>query len=434
MTKLDKWLQKCSTLWFVIYATSAAFMTYFSMYAFRKTFAVGSYSELDGWHYLLDFKTAIVLAQIIGYASSKFIGIKVIAEMTPGKRATSILLLVMVSELALVLFAVVPKEWKMVALFLNGLPLGMIWGLVFSFLEGRRVTEILGAGLSISFIVSSGVVKSVGKWLMLSWGVSEWWMPALTGLLFTLPLFVSVWLLAKVPPPNSADVAARNARFPMDHYARKRFLLRYFPGLALLIATYILLTGLRDFSDNYAAELWQSLGYGDESTIFAKAAVIVSLATLAILGLVVLVKNNFKALMINHGLIFFGILIIGVSTLLFEFHSINGEVWMIALSAGIYIAYIPFNCLLFDRLLAVVNDKANAGFLIYVADAMGYAGSVGILLYKSFFNVELSWLRFMINSSYIIALFGMALIMLSALYFRWRLSDKLPAAYGIVDK
>ena len=47
-----------------------------------------------------------------------------------------------------------------------------VMALVFSFLEGRRVSEILGAGLSVSFIVSSGVVKSVGKWLMLDLGVN----------------------------------------------------------------------------------------------------------------------------------------------------------------------------------------------------------------------------------------------------------------------
>ncbi len=82
---------------------------------------------------------------------------------------------------------------------------------------------------------------------------------------------------------------------------------------------------------------------------------------------------------------------------------------MITHSTGIYLAYIPFNCLLFDRMLAVLKDKANAGFLIYMADAMGYAGSVGILLYKNFFNTNLSWLSFMIQSSYLISIVGTVL-------------------------
>ena len=57
-------------------------------------------------------------------------------------------------------------------MFLNGLPLGMIWGLIFGFLEGRRTTEFLGSILCASFIVSSGVVKAVGAWLLVWWSTS----------------------------------------------------------------------------------------------------------------------------------------------------------------------------------------------------------------------------------------------------------------------
>lgn len=81
-------------------------------------------------------------------------------------------------------------------MFLNGLPLGMIWGIVFSYLEGRKTTEILGIILCTSFIVSSGVVKSAGMWIMQYWGVSEFWMPVVTGALFLLPLLV-LFLLEK---------------------------------------------------------------------------------------------------------------------------------------------------------------------------------------------------------------------------------------------
>ena len=73
-------------------------------------------------------------------------------------------------------------------MFLNGIPLGMVWGLVFSFLEGRKTSDLLGAGLSCSYIVASGAVKAVGLGFV-GIGVSEFWMPALTGGCF-LPLFL----------------------------------------------------------------------------------------------------------------------------------------------------------------------------------------------------------------------------------------------------
>ncbi|MBN7819773.1 DUF5690 family protein [Bowmanella yangjiangensis] len=423
-SKIQNVLQRCSTLWFVVYAASAAFMTYFCMYAFRKTFAVGSFTELDGWQYAVDFKTALILSQVLGYALSKFIGIKVVSEMTPGKRAFAILALVMASELALVLFAVLPGQWKLLSLFLNGLPLGMIWGLVFSFLEGRRVSEVLGAGLSISFIVSSGVVKTVGQWLMLQFNISEYWMPALTGMLFTLPLFISVFLLAQIPPPNQLDIQARNLRPPMTSADRWRFFHKYMPGLVLLILAYVLLTGIRDFSDNFAAEIWASLGFGDTPGIFSKAALLTSFIILGLISLVMLVKDNLTALMTNHGLIVLGIITIGLSTLLYQARWLAGDVWMTMLTTGIYLAYVPFNCLLFDRLLSAVNDKANAGFLIYLADAMGYAGTVGILLFKHFLNPELSWLHFLQQSAYLISIVGTLLMFGSAYFFYRRLGPR----------
>ena len=49
---------------------------------------------------------------------------------------------------------------------------------------------------------------------------------------------------------------------------------------------------------------------------------------------------------------------------------------------GLYLAYVPFNCILFDRMMAAVKKPGNRGFLIYLADASGYVGSVGLMLYK----------------------------------------------------
>ena len=194
------------------------------MYAFRKPFSVAIYSSVPGWHFALDYKIALVLAQVLGYAASKMIGVKFIAEVTPNRRATAILVLIFMSWLALLLFAVVPAPWNVFAMFLNGLPLGLIWGLVFGFMEGRRTSEVLGAILCASFIVSSGAVKSVGKLLMDAWHISPFWMPAAAGAVFFPLLGLSVWGLSQLPPPSPRDEAERVRRAPMDAAARMRFL------------------------------------------------------------------------------------------------------------------------------------------------------------------------------------------------------------------
>src|SRR5476649_2368921 len=101
-------LARANPIVFTAVAGLAGFATYFSMYAFRKPFAAATFEAVPGWHFVLDYKIALVLAQVLGYAISKLIGVKVIAEITPNKRAVAILVLIFISWLALILFAVIP--------------------------------------------------------------------------------------------------------------------------------------------------------------------------------------------------------------------------------------------------------------------------------------------------------------------------------------
>src|ERR1700761_8233414 len=77
------------------------FSAYFSMYAFRKPFTAATFVDVAGWHFALDYKIALVLAQVAGYALSKLLGIKVISEMAPARRGVAILALIGLSWLAL---------------------------------------------------------------------------------------------------------------------------------------------------------------------------------------------------------------------------------------------------------------------------------------------------------------------------------------------
>ena len=426
MLNLQKFLSKAHPYVFVIYASSAAFMTYFCMYAFRKPFSVGKFEQVDAYLGFVDFKIALVLAQVFGYLISKFIGIKVVSELTSKRRAIVLLSLVLLSQLALILFAIVPEPLKPVAMLLNGLPLGMIWGIVFSFLEGRKTSELLGAFLSVTFIVASGLVRTVGQWLILDLNVTEFWMPAATGAIFTIPLFISVYLLAQTPPPTQEDKAARQERSPMNGKERLRFFLRFAPGITLLISSFLLFTGLRDFRDNFSAEIWQALGHGEEPAIFAYAGIRIAALVLVVLGAMVIIKNNVKAFLTNHLFILLGCLLLGSSTYAFEQNWVDGKTWMVWLGAGLYISYIPYNCFLFDRMISAVGSTANAGFLIYLADSAGYIGSVGILLYKTFASTEITWLAFFINLCYLVAAVGGALVITSCLYFSIKLLNQTP--------
>ncbi len=398
----------------------AGFCAYFSMYAFRKPFTAATFAAVPGWHFVLDYKIALVIAQAAGYALSKLIGVKVVSEIAPARRGVAMLALIGAAWLALVAFALIPAPWNVATLFLNGLPLGMIWGLVFGYMEGRRTSEVLGAILCASFIISSGVVKSVGKWLMVEGHVSPLWMPAATGAIFFPLLLVSVWVLTQLPPPSPEDEAERVRRAPMTARERAAFLATYAPGLILLVAAYVLLTAFRDFRDNFAAEIWTALGYGGEAGIFTASELPVAAIALLALAAVMAVKNNLRALMVIHAIVFAGFVLLGASTLAFQAHLISPIAWMITAGAGLYMAYTPFNAMLFDRLIAVGGQAATAGFLIYVADASGYLGSVALLLWRNFGGTHLNWLQFFTLSAYAASLVGAVLTALAALYFSRR--------------
>jgi hypothetical protein len=233
---VTEWLKTAPPAAFALYAMFAGFATYFCMYAYRKPFAAAKFEGLKFLGTEVNLKTAFIVSQIVGYTLSKYVGIKIVSEATANRRAAMLAAMVLFAELALLAFAVLPEDWKVVAIFCNGLPLGLVWGLVVWFLEGRRTSDLLLTGLSCSLIVSSGTVKAVGLYLMGWFALSEWWMPFVTGLVFLPFLLGSTWLLNQLPAPNADDVAARTLREPMDGRQRLRFIRQFFTGLFLLIA------------------------------------------------------------------------------------------------------------------------------------------------------------------------------------------------------
>src|SRR5690606_15537515 len=108
----------------------------------------------------------------------------------------------------------------------------------------------------------------VGGFVMKYWGISEYWMPFASACIFLLPLLFFLWMLNQVPPPSPLDEELRTKRQPMNGSERKKFLWMFAPGLILLILTYTLLTAFRDFRDNYSADVWKTLGYGNSPEIF----------------------------------------------------------------------------------------------------------------------------------------------------------------------
>ncbi|GIW96313.1 MAG: hypothetical protein KatS3mg110_4354 [Pirellulaceae bacterium] len=360
------------------WATAAAFGTYFSMYGFRKPFVAAAYPQVVfGWHE----KTLLVTAQVLGYMCAKFYGVRRIAQMRDAERVPGIVLCLAMAELAWIAFGILPAPWHVLAVFANGFPLGLVFGMVLRFLEGRRHSEAMVAGLCASFIVADGVTKSVGTWL-LEWGANPRWMPALAGLLFVPPLALCAALLRQVPPPGSMDVRQRSERIPMDRRRRIEFLIHHAPMVTMLVTVHVVVTVLRSLRADFAPEIWQGLGATLYATLFTRTETLIAFLVLVLHGLGVFVHDNRRALQVTLLVCLAACLLVTGSATAFWAEKTTALGVMVAIGFGLYVPYVAMHTSLFERLIAWTGDRANVAFLLYCADAIGYLGYVAVVLLR----------------------------------------------------
>ena len=82
-----------------------------------------------------------------------------------------------------------------------------------------------------------------------------------------------------------------------------------------------------------------------------------------------------------------------------------------------HLAYVPFGTALFERLLASTHFRGNAVFAIYIADSVGYTGSIALQLYKDLFQSDINRFEFFHAFTYVFSLLGAGLLVASCIYF-----------------
>jgi MFS family permease len=410
-----QWLNKPLNL--ILWSSCAAFLTYSFMYAFRKPITAAQFDGLSLWG--INYKVLAIITQVLGYLCSKFIGIRFISELSKDRRQFTLLVLIITSLIALLLFALAPYPWGFIFLFFNGLPLGLIWGIVYSYLEGRKLTDILAMFLSISFIFSSGFVKSLGRYLIEYQGISEFWMPFFIGALFLVPIIVSSWMLEKIPPPSRLDQHLRVKRTPMNKKKRRKIFRQFGFGLTFLLILNGTMTILRDIKDNFMVEIWSELSIHSDFSVFAQIETITSVVVLLLLMILVFVQNSRYALVLLNGIILLSLILVIGATFFYQQRGLSGFTWMVLHGIGLYTAYIAFQSVYFERLIAALKIQGNVGYLIYMADFVGYLASTIILIGKEVQLFSQEWSIFFIQLTYWVAIVGVLSTILSMLYFNF---------------
>ena len=371
----------------ILWAGGAALLSYSLVYALRKPYTAASFEGLTFMG--SDYKVAVTTIQILGYVIAKFFGIKIISELKKENRFRFFVGSAILAELALVGFGLLEAPYNVAAMFVNGLSLGCMWGVIFSFIEGRKVTDILASLLGVSMVFSSGVAKSFGLFAMNEMQIDQFWMPAVIGG-FALPLLVFMgYMLKRLPQPTAEDIALRNERVVLDGKGRVALFRKYAPILTLLFIGNFMLLVLRDIKEDFLVNI---LDMSNQSSwFFARIDTIVTLIILGIFALFAFFRSNIRALLWLMTLVIAGCLTMTYVSFHYETLDLKPVTWLFIQSLSLYIAYLTFQTIFFDRFIACFRIKGYVGFFSALIDFIGYLGTVTLLSTKEFLNIELEW-------------------------------------------
>ena len=408
---IKKRLSDAPTFVLALYAAIVIFLTYTCCYAYRRPFTAGIYAEETFAGF--DLKILYVLAQIMGFAVSKFLGTRFLPSLPSNKRIHCLAGMLTFCEFTWLGFAIFPEVLKLICVFLSGIPLGLTWGLLFSLVEGRRISEVLNVGLSTALILASGLVKSLGQFVLDWLQVTEYWMPFVTGALVFPFVLLCCYLLSLIPAPNAIDISLRTIRKPMTSAQQNQFVHKFLPGICFLTILHATLTVFRELRDAFTADFWEELDLTD-SLIFTRTEYPIAFIVLLLMFLIVFIRSNRKALNVIYVITALGCIITISATLIFMNRSMGPVTWMILSGLGLYMGFIPFTYMV-ERLIAAMHSSATTVFILYLADSFGYVGTTSVFVFKNFSSIDLSWSQMLVYTALGSSI--LALISLLGCYF-----------------
>ena len=337
----------------ILWAGGAALLSYSLVYALRKPYTAASFEGLE--FFGSDYKVAVTTIQILGYVIAKFFGIKIISELKKENRFRFFVGSAVLAEAALVGFGLLDTPWNVIAMFVNGLSLGCMWGRDIQFY--RRTESNRHSGKPVG--CKHGVQFGRGEKLWVVCHERNAHQPVLDACghrRFALPLLVLMgYMLKRLPQPTAEDIALRNERVTLDSKGRKALFLKYAPILTLLFVGNFMLLVLRDIKEDFLVYI---LDMSNQSSwMFARIDTIVTLIILGIFALFIFFRSNIRALLWLMTLVIAGCLTMTYVSYHYDTLDLSPVMWLFIESLSLYIAYLTFQTVFFDRFIACFRIK-----------------------------------------------------------------------------
>ena len=376
----------------VAYAIFAVIPLYIATYSWKTPMFTLPLSYIDNATMVggTSLQTGLAAGQTIGFALGKIPAAVLMSSSIFFRRRYVVMIAIMAAAalsngLGIALFdSISPLAQAICGAGVSAFFASSVFGGIVSWLEGRRATELLLATLNLAVVLAGGAGRGYGL-VLLKWGVAPRWMPLVASGSGLAVCVVALAMLAQLPAQLPGDTEQRGKRGAMSHAQRCRFCVRFAPGIAVSLASYLVVMSLRGFRDFYALELYTEAlgGAAPSSTLLFLADAPGGVVACVILALMSRFKRNKRALLTMVAVMIVGIAEVFVSTLLFRLHLIGGVAWLIAVGVGIYTAYLPMGSAFFDRLLAASGIGGTVMLMTFACDGVGYVGTLGLLVWKT---------------------------------------------------
>jgi hypothetical protein len=189
---------------------------------------------------------------------------------------------------------------------------------------------------------------------------------------------------------------------------------------------YLLISLLRSIRSDYAAEIWTGLLGKEVKTppeVYTSSEMVVALMVMLANGLCFLIKDNRKAFLVALAIGGLGAALIVAGVAAWHYGFLDGFAFMVIVGIGLYLPYVAVHTTIFERLIAMTRDRGNLGYLMYLADSIGYLSYVAVvvvakLVFGRTKSLDLFALSFFSATCLITALLSLACILWGAVYFR----------------
>lgn len=137
----------------------------------------------------------------------------------------------------------------------------------------------------------------------------------------------------------------------------------------------------------------------------------------------IFVKNNSKAFYLSMFISLFGFVVAFIAVIGLKHQILDGYFFMVLVGLGLYLPYVLVHTTIFERLIAMTREKGNCGYLMYLADSIGYLGYVAVIISNAWVSRKFSFLDLFLNLVTSIAVLSVFLIVIACYYFSKKIKN-----------